>query len=76
MIEFYVTKGKLVVRNSEPLVVTEGETKPLSQAEFILLDKPAPEYTSVSFMLNATIRNSQTTNDPVNDLTLREAYTH
>ena len=36
MIEFYVTKGKLVVRNSEPLVVTEGETKPLSQAEFIL----------------------------------------
>ncbi len=36
MIEFYVTKGKLVVRNSEPLVVAEGETKPLSQAEFIL----------------------------------------
>ncbi len=42
---------------------------------------PAPEYTSVSFMLNATIRNSQTTNDlvndlvndPVNNLTVREA---
>ena len=36
MVEYFVTKGKLVVRNSEPLVVAEGETKALSQAEFIL----------------------------------------
>ena len=36
MVEYFVTKGKLVVRNSEPLVVADGETKALSQAEFIL----------------------------------------
>ena len=36
MVEYFVTKGKLVVRNSEPFVVTDGETKSLSQAEFIL----------------------------------------
>ena len=36
MVEYLVTKGKLVVRNSEPLVVVAGETKALSQAEFIL----------------------------------------
>ena len=36
MVEYFVTKGKLVVRNSEPLVVVEVETKALSQAEFIL----------------------------------------
>ena len=36
MVEYFVTKGKLVLRNSEPLVVADGETKALSQAEFIL----------------------------------------
>ena len=36
MVEYFITKGKLVVRNSEPLVVVEVETKALSQAEFIL----------------------------------------
>ena len=36
MVEYFVTKGKLVVRNSEPLVVVDGETKALSQVEFIL----------------------------------------
>lgn len=36
MVEYFVTKGKLVVRNSEPLIVADGETKALSQAEFIL----------------------------------------
>ena len=36
MVEYFVTKGKLVVRNSEPLVVAGGETKALSQTEFIL----------------------------------------
>ena len=36
MVEYFVTKGKLVVRNSEPLVVAEVEEKALSQAEFIL----------------------------------------
>ena len=36
MVEYFVTKGKLVVRNSEPLVVADGERKALSQAEFIL----------------------------------------
>ena len=36
MVEYFVTKGKLVVRNGEPLVVTEGESKSLSQSEFIL----------------------------------------
>ena len=36
MIEFYVTKGNLEVRNDEPFIVAEGETKSLSQAEFIL----------------------------------------
>ena len=29
MVEYFVTKGKLVVRNSEPLVVVDGETKAL-----------------------------------------------
>ena len=36
MVEYFVTKGKLVVRNGEPLVVAEGESKSLSQSEFIL----------------------------------------
>lgn len=36
MVEFLVTKGKLVVRNSEPLVAVSGEEKALSQSEFIL----------------------------------------
>lgn len=36
MVEYFVTKGKLVVRNSEPIVVVDGETKALSQVEFIL----------------------------------------
>ena len=36
MVEYFVTKGKLVVRNSEPLVVLDGEEKALSQVEFIL----------------------------------------
>ena len=36
MVEFFVTKGKLVVRNSEPLIVVEGEERALSKSEFIL----------------------------------------
>lgn len=36
MVEFLVTKGKLVVRNGEPLVVTSGEERALSKSEFIL----------------------------------------
>lgn len=36
MVEYFVTKGKLVGRNSEPLVVADGEAKALLQAEFIL----------------------------------------
>lgn len=36
MVEYFVTKGKMVVRNSEPLVVADGETKALTKAEFIL----------------------------------------
>ena len=36
MVEYFVTKGKLVVRNNEPLVEAEGETKALTKAEFIL----------------------------------------
>lgn len=36
MVEYFVTKGKLVVRNNEPLVVADGEAKALSQPEFIL----------------------------------------
>lgn len=36
MVEYFVTKGKLVVRNGEPLVVAGGEAKVLSQPEFIL----------------------------------------
>ena len=36
MVEYFVTKGKLVVRNNEPLVEAEGETKTLTKAEFIL----------------------------------------
>ncbi len=36
MVEYFVTKGKLVVRNGEPLVVVDEETKALSQVEFIL----------------------------------------
>jgi len=36
MVEFFVTKGKLVVRNNEPIVEAEGETKALTKAEFIL----------------------------------------
>ncbi len=36
MVEFFVTKGKLVVRNSEPLIVVEGEERALLKEEFIL----------------------------------------
>jgi len=36
MVEYFVTKGKLVVRNGETLVVAGGEAKVLSQPEFIL----------------------------------------
>ena len=36
MVEYFVTKGKLVVRNGMPLVVLDGEEKALSQVEFIL----------------------------------------
>ena len=36
MVEFFVTKGKLVVRNSEPLIVVEGEERGLSKEAFIL----------------------------------------
>ncbi len=36
MVEYFVTKGKLVVRNGEPLVMADVETKALSQPEFIL----------------------------------------
>ena len=32
MVEYFVTKGKLVVRISEPLVVADREEKALSQA--------------------------------------------
>ncbi len=36
MVEFLVAKGKLVVRNGEPLIVVDGEEKALSKSEFIL----------------------------------------
>ena len=36
MVEFLVTKGKLVVRNGEPLIVMDGEEKGVSKSEFIL----------------------------------------
>ena len=36
MVEFLVTKGKLVVRNGEPLIVVDGEEKALSKEGFIL----------------------------------------
>lgn len=36
MVEYFVTKGKLVVRNGEPIVVVEDDAKALSQVEFIL----------------------------------------
>ena len=36
MVEFLVTKGKLVVRNGESLIVVDGEEKALSKSEFIL----------------------------------------
>ena len=36
MVEFLVTKGKLVVRNGEPLIVVDGDEKALSKSEFIL----------------------------------------
>ena len=36
MVEYLVTKGKLVVRNSEPLVVVDCDEKALSKSEFIL----------------------------------------
>lgn len=36
MVEFLVTKGKLVVRNNEPLIVVDGEEKAMSKSEFIL----------------------------------------
>ncbi|MBQ2696806.1 MAG: hypothetical protein IJF61_05840, partial [Clostridia bacterium] len=36
MVEYFLTKGKLVVRNNEPLVEADGETKALTKAEFIL----------------------------------------
>ena len=51
MVEYFVTKGKLVVRNNEPFVVAGGKEKAISQTEFILwtslhwniLDKEALE---------------------------------
>lgn len=51
MVEYFVTKGKLVVRNNESLVVAGGEEKALSQTELIIwtslhgniLDKEALE---------------------------------
>ena len=36
MVEFLVTKGKLVVKNGEPLIVVDGEENALSKSEFIL----------------------------------------
>lgn len=36
MVEYLVTKGKLVVRNNEPLVVVDCDEKALSKSEFIL----------------------------------------
>lgn len=36
MVEFLVTKGKLVVRNGEPLIVMDGEERALSKSQFIL----------------------------------------
>ena len=36
MVEHFVTKGKLVVRNGAPLVVSDGEARALSQVEFVL----------------------------------------
>lgn len=36
VVEYLVTKGKLVVRNNEPLVVVDGDEKALSKSEFIL----------------------------------------
>ena len=36
MVEYLVTKGKLVVKNSEPLVVVDGDERALSKSEFIL----------------------------------------
>ena len=36
MVEFLVAKGKLVVRNNEPLIVVDGEEKAMSKSEFIL----------------------------------------
>lgn len=36
MVEYFVTRGKLVVRNSEPLVIVKEDVKALSQLEFIL----------------------------------------
>lgn len=34
MVEYFVTKGKLVVRNSEPLVVVGGEERALLPQHF------------------------------------------
>ena len=36
MVEYFVTKGKLVVRNGEPYVVADVDTKALSLSEFVL----------------------------------------
>lgn len=36
MVEYFVTKGKLVVKNSEPLVVVGGKEKAMSKSEFVL----------------------------------------
>ena len=36
MVEYFVTKGNLAVRNGVPLVVVEGEANELSQVEFVL----------------------------------------
>ncbi|MDY3304561.1 MAG: hypothetical protein SOW78_09870 [Clostridia bacterium] len=36
MVEYLATKGNLVVRNSEPLVVVGGDERALSKSEFIL----------------------------------------
>ena len=36
MVEYFITKGKLVERNNEQIVVVDGDEIALSQAEFIL----------------------------------------
>ena len=36
MVEYFVTKGNLAVRNGEPFVVIDGKEKAMSKIEFIL----------------------------------------